>query len=724
MHNLRIVQELGSQIQQCAKTRSLLQGKELHREVHKNGYGAHTFVANSLIQMYGSCQCLQEARSIFHSTRNRNIYSWTIFLVASAENGDLDHAKIVFNRMPARNLASWNALIAACARNDQCQDALEIFYRMSLQGERPDDLTFVSAIDSCGILRSLRDGKLLHEQTLEAGLVHNTAVANTLITMYGKCQRLDSAWSVFADIPNPDVVSWTSIATAFARNGYFDRSLELFQEMPVAKNVISSWNIGIAAIAKGGATASAISFSFRINLEGIKPDGATFIALIDSCASPNSLPDAKRIASWIGDSEFWSDPRLRDATIDMFGRCDDLDTARAIFLENPTSATGWAKMVANCARNGDSRTAINLFKQMDLEGVKPIALAFVGAIAACSNSAALGEGEAIHACFEEEEHADRETEHGPSTGMVHNAAIHMYGRCGSLGRADSLFRSLRRQSVVSWTSIIRAFASNGRLPRAREIFAAMPERNLVSWTAMAAAYARRGHLEEAVELLDRTPELDLVLCTSIAATHARNGDFDRAREFFNRIKEPDAFSYATMIAAYAQAGKMEEAQELFDRMPEFGTDVVSWTTLVVAYAQAGHSAAASLELFHAMNLHGQLPNAVTFVGILTACSRIGSLRIGLACFASMVHDFALEVSPEHWSCLVDMLGRSGQTSDAQEVIKDLPAAREDPVAWTAFLSSCKDQADFQRGAFVARDVVASGVADGGAFTLVSSICFT
>ncbi|XP_024539452.1 pentatricopeptide repeat-containing protein At4g20770 [Selaginella moellendorffii] len=636
MHNLRIVQELGSQLQQCAKTRSLLQGKELHREVHKNGYGAHTFVANSLIQMYGSCQCLQEARSIFHSIRNRNIYSWTIFLVASAENGDLDHAKIVFNRMPARNLASWNALIAACARNDQCQDALEIFYRMSLQGERPDDLTFVSAIDSCGILRSLRDGKLLHEQTLEAGLVHNTAVANTLITMYGKCQRLDSAWSVFADIPNPDVVSWTSIGTAFARNGYFDRSLELFQEMPVAKNVvcwsaiitaaarcdrhsaafqlfqvmdqegarpntliyltllqgshststiraihctaeedeelardsnpavmnavlsaygrygdlarswavfsrmerrdpitwnsiatacaqsgdfdgamralermpqweISSWNIGIAAIAKGGATASAISFSFRINLEGIKPDGATFIALIDSCASPNSLPDAKRIASWIGDSEFWSDPRLRDATIDMFGRCDDLDTARAIFLENPTSAAGWAKMVANYARNGDSRTAINLFKQMDLEGVKPVALAFVGAIAACSNSAALGEGEAIHACFEEEEHADRETEHGPSTDMVHNAAIHMYGRCGSLGRADSLFRSLRRQSVVSWTSIIRAFASNGRVDLGFRLFREMQLQgtppSAVTMAELQSACAHLGLLRDGLDSL-------------------------------------------------------------------------------------------------------------------------------------------------------------------------------------------------------------------------------
>ncbi|EFJ38856.1 hypothetical protein SELMODRAFT_61795, partial [Selaginella moellendorffii] len=420
-------------------------GKELHREVHKNGYGAHTFVANSLIQMYGSCH---------------------------AENGDLDHAKIVFNRMPARNLASWNALIAACARNDQCQDALEIFYRMSLQGERPDDLTFVSAIDSCGILRSLRDGKLLHEQTLEAGLVHNTAVANTLITMYGKCQRLDSAWSVFADIPNPD---------------------------------ISSWNIGIAAIAKGGATASAISFSFRINLEGIKPDGATFIALIDSCASPNSLPDAKRIASWIGDSEFWSDPRLRDATIDMFGRCDDLDTARAIFLENPTSAAGWAKMVANYARNGDSRTAINLFKQMDLEGVKPVALAFVGAIAACSNSAALGEGEAIHACFEEEEHADRETEHGPSTDMVHNAAIHMYGRCGSLGRADSLFRSLRRQSVVSWTSIIRAFASNGRVDLGFRLFREMQLQgtppSAVTMAELQSACAHLGLLRDGLDSL-------------------------------------------------------------------------------------------------------------------------------------------------------------------------------------------------------------------------------
>ncbi|EFJ38853.1 hypothetical protein SELMODRAFT_31776, partial [Selaginella moellendorffii] len=484
--------------------------------------------------------------------------------------------------------------------------------------------------------------------------------SNTTLEAYARCGGLAEALHLFHSIHRPNLFSWGLVIRACIGHDRLPLARKFFDGSPQRGLVL--WTTMVAAYAQAGDPAAAQELF-------------------------ESMPEWDVISSTV-----------------MITACE-LPRAREIFADMPErNLVSWTAMAVAYARRGHLEEAVELLDRMP-----ELDLVLCTSIAAAH--ARSGDFDRAREFFNRIKEPDA---------FSYATMIAAHAQAGKMEEAQELFDRMPEFGVVAATALVHGYAESGDLEAAKLAFDRMPEKNIVSWTTIVSAYARAGLIEAAEEFFASSmSEHDTTSSNAMLAALTLNSCVDRAKAVFDAMPLRDLVSWNSICEAFAGSNRVDVAAEIFRSMPE--TDVVSWTTLVVAYAQAGHSAAASLELFHAMNLHGQLPNAVTFVGILTACSRIGSLRIGLACFASMVHDFALEVSPEHWSCLVDMLGRSGQTSDAQEVIKDLPAAREDPVAWTAFLSSCKDQADFQRGAFVARDVVASGVADGGAFTLVSSI---
>lgn len=76
-------------------------------------------------------------------------------------------------------------------------------------------------------------------------------------------------------------------------------------------------------------------------------------------------------------------------------------------------------------------------------------------------------------------------------------------------------------------------------------------------------------------------------------------------------------------------------------------------------------------LLNEMKLQGVKPNAVTALGVLFACSHSGLVKEGVSFFNSMVEDHGLEARLEHYSCIVDMLGRAGKLNTAMEFIRKI-----------------------------------------------------
>ncbi|EFJ35256.1 hypothetical protein SELMODRAFT_79341 [Selaginella moellendorffii] len=215
------------------------------------------------------------------------------------------------------------------------------------------------------------------------------------------------------------------------------------------------------------------------------------------------------------------------------------------------------------------------------------------------------------------------------------------------------------KDVVAWNAMLQAFADNGDLQSARMIFHQIDRPDPASWSAMIAAYAQHGHLDDARRVFDSIPA---------------------------RLLRRSVVPWNAMLAAIAQLGTAAAAAEaLFQRMPQ--SSVGSWSAVIHACAQNGQGEAA-LDFFRRMEQRGVEADALAIMGVLAACSHVGSVEEACYYFTSMEIDREILPKLEHYHCMVDALGRSGRMREAEELIHTMPFLPTS-ISWTTLLGACK-----------------------------------
>ncbi|KAL0333496.1 UNVERIFIED_CONTAM: Pentatricopeptide repeat-containing protein, mitochondrial [Sesamum angustifolium] len=157
---------------------------------------------------------------------------------------------------------------------------------------------------------------------------------------------------------------------------------------------------------------------------------------------------------------------------------------------------------------------------------------------------------------------------------------------------------------------------------------------IVSWTVMIGACTECGNPEEALDLFDRMREEgvipDKVAMVNVVNASAKLGVLHKAKIVDNYIQKMrfslDVVLGTALVDMHAKCGSIELAREVFDRMGE--KNVISWSTMIAAHGYHGEGQKA-LDLFHIMLRNGILPNNITFISLLYACSHSGLVEEGL-----------------------------------------------------------------------------------------------
>jgi pentatricopeptide repeat protein len=76
----------------------------------------------------------------------------------------------------------------------------------------------------------------------------------------------------------------------------------------------------------------------------------------------------------------------------------------------------------------------------------------------------------------------------------------------------------------------------------------------------------------------------------------------------------------------------------------------------------------ALQLFEQMQLSGTKPDAITFVGVLSACCHAGLVDDGWQYFDSMTSNYNITPTMEHYCCMVDLLGRAGHLDEKHKTL--------------------------------------------------------
>ncbi|KAG2581409.1 pentatricopeptide repeat-containing protein At1g53600, mitochondrial-like [Panicum virgatum] len=606
----------------------------------------------------------------------------------------------------------------------------------------------------------------------------NTAHLNALLTAYGRRGRIRDAQQVFDRMPRRDVISWTALLTAYADAGDHASARLVFDDMP-RRNAVS-WNALLSLYLRAGAGTPATTTPVAHALFAKMPakNAVSYGAMITGLARAGMLREAQVV---YGEMPLrWRDPvgsnamiagYLRAGELDMALRVFDgmeasdvfswsslvdglckhgtLSEARRLFEAMPErNVVSWTSMIRGYVKRGMCRDGLLLFLDMRNEGVPVNETALSVVLDACSEASLVREGIQIHGLI-------------ISMGFEMNvflgdSIIIMYSRFGWMVNARRVFAFMEQKDIVSWNSLITGYVQNNMIEDAHVLFKLMPERDAVSWTSMLVGFANRGWMREAVDLFEEMPEKDEVAWAAVISSFISNGDYVNAVRWFCRMSKegctPNTVAFSCLLSAlanlamvnqglqahayavnmgwifdsavntslvtmYAKCGRLAEAHRVFSSISN--PSLIATNSMIAAFAQHG-LAEDALKLFNRMQYDGQRPNHVTFLGILTACARAGLVQQGYNYFESMRSVYGIEPNPDHYTCMVDLLGRAGFLAEALEMINSMPQ-KDYADAWAALLSSSSLHSNLSFAKLAAQRLLEMDPYNATAYTVLSNM---
>lgn len=597
-----------------------------------------------------------------------------------------------------------------------------------------DTAKLLSFLRACISSKSLIQGKLIHQKVLTLGLQNNIVFCKNLISLYFSCQYYESARLVFKSIDNPlDISLWNGLIAAYTKNHLYIEALELFDQLlqypylkpdsftfpsvlracgglgrasygnmmhthllksglvcdiVVASSLVglyakcnlfayavqlfdemperdvASWNTVISCYYQDGKADKALELFGKMRDAGFEPNSVTLTTVISSCARLLDLERGKGIHMELEKNGFALDSFVSSALVDMYGKCGCLKMAKVVFDQMPRrTVVAWNSMIAGYSYIGDSKECMELFRRMSIEGTKPTLTTLSSILMACSRSVQLRHGKFIHGymirnCIE----ADI---------FVNSALIDLYFKCGRVKSAENVFEMMPRENVVCWNVMVSGYVTAGKYFEALGIYEDMKVTNV---------------------------KPDAITFTTILSACSQLAALEKGKEIHNCINqsglEANEIVMGALLDMYAKCGAMNEALDVFYKLPK--RDLVSWTSMINAYGSHGQALEA-LKLFSKMQQCNAKPDGVAFLAVLSACSHAGLVDEGYYFFNQMITKYDVKPRIEHYSCLIDLLGRAGRLNEAYRILQNNLEIREDAGLLSTLFSACCLHKDLELG---------------------------
>ncbi|MCO5579349.1 hypothetical protein L7F22_033204 [Adiantum nelumboides] len=789
----------GSLLRSCGDAKMWKDGMLAHHIVIEHGLAHASFLQGLLVQMYGKC-------------------------------GSLDHALNVFCAMPEHSAFSWNVIIRASAQQGYYQEALDLFNQMQQEGAAPDKFTYVCAFTACTGKGDLHCNMQMHARIVKSGIESDMAIGTAMINMYGKCGRVNDAKSNFEKMSEQDVISWNVILSIYAEHDQTKQALQLFSHMHQQsflpthvtfltmldvcavrsdltegkrihvhilaggievdimvenalvkmygkcclqhavvviqlmhlRNVVT-WTTMIASCVHHGQMELAFHSYDQMCQEGVLPDKVTFLEVLAACINSNWLFKGERLFACLTGV---ADEMIMTEIVNMYGRCGSVEYARKLFDSiSSQSIVAWNTMISVYSQRGAAEEAFQLFALLLSKVQTPTRITFVSMLGACIDNV---EGRTLHALI---------TESSYEAGTVmSNAIISMYSSHSNLEDAWSIFTSIARRDLISWNTMIAAFALDERLVEAFGLLEQMVNEGItpdkITYTTILEACV---HYEmPRVDILLGSSGLDGGALSAFDCEVSKHSILQNVRRLFYEVHEQDVRAWNAMINICVHHNEETAACSLFNRLleeaflpsndsfiailsactseraliegkrlhtciirSEFDTDfavgtalvtmygknhgllneagkafdlftyknVVLWTAMISVYAQ-GWRGDDGFKHFLLMQQCGVLPNKVTYVSALEACVAKGSLFEGKNLHACICGGSFLSEVPVI-TALIDMYSKCGKLDDAWVIFAQAPS--RDNLLWNSMISLYSQHGDASKALKIFESMAKEGV---------------
>jgi pentatricopeptide repeat protein len=289
---------------------------------------------------------------------------------------------------------------------------------MRQEGIESDDFTAICMLNVCGKLSNYSLGREIYAR-------HNTSasivVHDAALKIFVTCECATDAVSVFATIKQ-------------MRQATAERYVKV-----------------ITVCAKANMETQAQKFFTEMMSAGLKLDDYNITSLLTVCGNARNLALGSLVHEYIQHNRIQISDSATSALINMFSKCGKLEEASTLFMQHQQTkklnVITWTGMMNAFIQVGREHQALNLFKQMEKEGVEPDDVAFSLALQACKNARDLTYGKELHAKIISTQKLSSVTE---------TALLSMYARCGTLDDAVNIFNEWTQFNSNSkvWTTMI------------------------------------------------------------------------------------------------------------------------------------------------------------------------------------------------------------------------------------------------------------------------------
>ncbi|CAL4900751.1 unnamed protein product [Urochloa decumbens] len=446
--------------------------------------------------------------SHFHVVLHNNLIS------VYAKCGQVGLARKVFDAMPFRNAVSGNLLMSGYSSSGRHKDSLALLREADFG---LNEYVLSAAVAASAHVRSYEMGMQCHGYAVKAGLAEQPYVCNAVLHMYCQCARMEDAVKVFENVSGFDAFAVNSMINGFLDRGQLDGSVRIVAGM---MGEVERW------------------------------DDVSYVAVLGHCASMKDLVLGGQVHAQALKRRLELNVFVGSALVDMYGKCDRAHDAQCAFDVLPEkNVVSWTAVMTAYTQNELYEDALQLFLDMESEGVKPNEFSYAVALNSCAGLAALRNGNALGACALKTGHWDHL--------VVGNALMNMYSKSGSIQDACRVFNSMPLCDVVSWNLIITGYAHHGLAREAMEVFHYMLSvgevPSYVTFIGVLSACAQLGLVDEGFYYLN-------TMMKEVGVT-------------------PGKEHYTCMVGLLCRAGRLDEA-ERFIVANCIGTDVVAWRSLL------------------------------------------------------------------------------------------------------------------------------------------------
>ncbi|GMH16247.1 hypothetical protein Nepgr_018088 [Nepenthes gracilis] len=308
----------------CSGMRSVKLGKEVHARVLKEGFNTNPYITSGIVDVYCKCGYMEYAELANAVFGSENTFSVTSLILGYSYTGNMAKARWLFDSLAEKNSVVWTALFSGYMKSRQCEEVFMLLKELVVKETYVlDALILISVLGACAIRSSLDPGKEIHSYILRTGIEMDKKLMSSIIDMYSKCGNITYAERIFKEVMKRDKVLYNVMIAGYAHHGHEDEAINAFNEM-----------LG----------------------RDVRPDAATFVALMSACRHVGSVElGEKFLHSMTIDHDLTPETDHYACMVDLYGRANQLEKAVLLMRNIPIEPDPviWGAFLNACKINGN-----------------------------------------------------------------------------------------------------------------------------------------------------------------------------------------------------------------------------------------------------------------------------------------------------------------------------------------------------------------------------------